>query len=66
MLPFLPVVAGGLADAHLSAYLRDGYARVRLAQRKHDLSLGKLGLFHGIVWGFKVRQMPDFLYFTTV
>jgi hypothetical protein len=28
------------------------------------LGLGKLGLFHGIVSWFKVRQMPDFLYFT--
>ncbi|AMJ65959.1 hypothetical protein AXW84_11340 [Hymenobacter sp. PAMC 26628] len=46
---FLPVVVGGLADAHLAAHLRDGHARIRLAQGKHDLSLGKLGFFQGIV-----------------
>jgi hypothetical protein len=47
---FLPVVVGGLADAHLPAHLGDGHARVRLAQRKHDLGLGKLSLFHDIVY----------------
>jgi hypothetical protein len=61
---FLPIVVGGLADAHLPAYLRDGHARVGLAQRKHDLGRGKLGLFQGSVYWFKVRQVPDFLYFT--
>jgi hypothetical protein len=28
------------------------------------LGLGKLGLFHDTVYWFKVRQVPDFLYFT--
>jgi hypothetical protein len=49
---FLPVVVGGLADAHLPAYLGDSHVRVGLAQGKHDLNLGKRGLFQGKCLGF--------------
>ena len=42
---FLPVVVRGLVDAHLSAYLGDGDARVGLAQSEYDLGCRELGLF---------------------
>ena len=47
---FLSVVVSGLANAHFAAHLGDGHTRVRLAQGEHDLRLGKLGLFHDIVY----------------
>lgn len=42
---FLSVVVRGFADAHLSAYLGDGDTGASLARGKHELGLGKLGLF---------------------
>lgn len=58
----LPVVEGGLEDAHLVADLLDLHAGLVLAKRDDDLRLGELALLYGNrSCFFKIARLPDFL-----
>jgi hypothetical protein len=46
-VPLLPTVKRLLGDTHLADNLHHRRTKLRLAQSKSDLFLGKLALFHG-------------------
>jgi len=55
----LPVVKGGVRNAHRSADFLDAGAGFGLFQRKRNLFFGITGLFHGYVLLLNMEERPE-------